>query len=356
MSTRSTSAGILVALLSAATFATSGSFAKPLLESGWTPGSVVFLRIAGAALVLLVPALRALDGRWQLLLHGWKQLVAYGVVAMAVPQLAFFYAVQHLSVGVALLLEYLGLVLVVAWQCLVARRLPRLPTVAGIVLAVLGLVLVLDVFGGVTVDGIGVLWGLLAAVGLGAYFLISGHAAEQPLPPLVLAGGGMFVASVLFAVSGLTGVLPMAFSSAPVELAGFSTPWWAMVAELAILAAATPYVTGIIATRVLGAKLASFVGLSEVMFAVLFAWVLLGELPHPVQLLGGLFILAGVVAVRSEGDAPASAIEPGLAVRPAQVGDGAVVAHDRVELGGDDVVMAQDHGGAVGAVKEYGPV
>ncbi len=166
----------------------------------------------------------------------------------------------------------------------------------------------------------------------------------------------MFVASVLFAVSGLTGVLPMAFSSVPVELAGFSTPWWAMVAELAILAAATPYVTGIIATRVLGAKLASFVGLSEVMFAVLFAWVLLGELPHPVQLLGGLFILAGVVAVRSEGEAPASAIEPGLAVRPAHVGDGAVVAHDWVELRGDDVVMAQDHGRAVGAVQEYGPM
>ena len=54
------------------------------------------------------------------------------------------------------------------------------------------------------------------------------------------------------------------------------------------------------ATRVLGAKLASFVGLSEVLFTVLFAWVLLGELPRPVQLVGGLFILAGVVAVRSE--------------------------------------------------------
>ena len=67
-----------------------------------------------------------------------------------------------------------------------------------------------------------------------------------------------------------------------------------------MIAAATAYVAGIVATRVLGAKLASFVGLSEVMFAVLFAWVLLGELPRPVQLVGGLFILAGVVAVRSE--------------------------------------------------------
>jgi drug/metabolite transporter (DMT)-like permease len=365
MSTRSTSAGILVALLSAATFATSGPFAKPLLDSGWTPGSVVFLRIGGAALVLLVPAVRALDGRWHLLRHGWRQVVAYGVVAMAVPQLAFFYAVQHLSVGVALLLEYLGLVLVVAWQCLVARRLPRPPTVVGIVLAMVGLTLVLDVFGGVRVDGIGVMWGLIAALGLGAYFLISGHAAEQPLPPLVLAGAGMVVASALFAVMGLTGVLPMTFSTAAAQLGGVSLPWWAIVTELAVFAAATPYVSGIIATRVLGAKLASFVGLSEVMFAVLFAWVLLGELPHLVQLVGGLFILAGVVAVRTEGSRgpgetsatpSTSAVEPGVPLGVPLFGDPAIVPDDRVELGGDDVVASQDDGRAVQAVKEYGPV
>ena len=116
----------------------------------------------------------------------------------------------------------------------------------------------------------------------------------------MLAGGGLVVGGVAFAVLGVTGVLPMAFSTRAVELAGATLPWWAAVLELAVIAAATAYVAGIVATRVLGAKLASFVGLSEVMFAVLFAWVLLGELPRPVQLLGGLFILAGVVAVRTE--------------------------------------------------------
>ena len=44
--------------------------------------------------------------------------------------------------------------------------------------------------------------------------------------------------------------------------------------------------------------LASFVGLTEVLFAVLFAWLVLGELPGAVQLLGGAVILAGIVAVR----------------------------------------------------------
>jgi drug/metabolite transporter (DMT)-like permease len=355
MSTRSTGAGILVALLSAAAFATSGPFAKSLLDAGWTPGSVVFLRIAGAALLLLVPTVRALDGRWHLLRSGWSKIVAYGVVAVAVPQLAFFYAVQHLSVGVALLLEYLGLVLVVAWQCLVARSLPRVPTVGGIVLAVIGLVLVLDLplfgqSGGVRVDGVGVIWGLIAAMGLASYFLMSGHAAKEPLPPLVLAGGGLVVAGVLFAVLGATGLLPMRFSTRAVELAGASLPWWAPVVELAVVAAATAYVTGIVAARVLGAKLASFVGLSEVMFAVPFAWVLLGELPRPVQLVGGLFILAGVVAVRTEQERgpedrfkPSSVAELGSVTGEAPSHDLPVVPHDRVELGRVDVVAAQHH-------------
>ncbi len=347
MSTRPPGVGILIALVSAATFATSGPFAKSLLDNGWTPGSVVLVRIAGAALVLSVPTVRALVGRWSLLRHGWAQIVAFGVAAVAVPQVAFFFAIQHVSVGVAMLLEYLGLVLVVAWQCAAARRLPRPPTVVGIVLAVVGLVLVLDLFGGVRADGVGVGWGLVAALGLASYFLLSGHVAEQPLPPLVLAGGGMVVAAVGFAALGLTRVLPMSFATGAAQFDGWTLPWWVAVLELAVIAAVTPYITGIVATRLLGAKLGSFVGLSEVMFAVLFAWVLLGELPRPVQLVGGLFILAGVVAVRSEESrrlpVVASAGEPGRALVEAPVGDAAVVADDRVELGRDDVVATQHH-------------
>src|ERR1700709_1074651 len=154
------SAGILIALLSAATFATAGPFAKSLLESGWTPGSVVFLRISGAALLLLVPTVRALGGSWHLLRREWRQVVAYGLAAVALPQVAFFYAISHLSVGVALLLEYLALVLVVVWQSLMSRRAPRPTTLIGIALALVGLVLVLDVFGGVRICAIGVVWGL----------------------------------------------------------------------------------------------------------------------------------------------------------------------------------------------------
>ncbi len=363
MSTRTTSAGIMVALVSAATFATSGPFAKSLLTTGWTPGSVVFLRIAVAALLLLVPTVRVLAGRWHLLRREWSQVLAFGLLAVALPQLAFFYAVGHLSVGVALMLEYLGLVLVVVWQSVLGRRLPGPATALGVVLALVGLALVLDVLGGVRIDGIGVAWGLLAAVGLASYFVMSGSTHETALPPLALAGGGLVVGALAFAALGATGVLPMEFSTAPAELNGFSLPWWVAVLELGVIAAATPYVTGITATRVLGAKLASFVGLSEVLFTVLFAWVLLGELPRAVQLVGGVFILAGVVVVRVEESRPAriggrdlsSAAEANLAVGVPLLGDGSVVADDGVQGDGVDVAAAQDDRCVVGAVQEERP-
>ena len=133
-----------------------------------------------------------------------------------------------------------------------------------------------------------------------------------------------------------------------------------------MIAAATPYVTGIVAARVLGAKLASFVGLSEVLFAVLFAWVLLGELPRPVQLVGGLFILAGVVVVRAKSPARSgsaggtplrrSAAEADLAVGVPLVGDGPIVADDRVQGDGVDVPAAEDHRRVVGAVQQQRPL
>ena len=74
---------------------------------------------------------------------------------------------------------------------------------------------------------------------------------------------------------------------------------------LSLVAAAIAYVTGIAAARLLGANLASFVGLTEVMFAVLIAWMLLGELPTGMQFVGGLLIVAGVALVRVDELRPA---------------------------------------------------
>ena len=73
---------------------------------------------------------------------------------------------------------------------------------------------------------------------------------------------------------------------------------WAALIGLILIATVFSYTTGVMAARALGSKVASFISLTEVLFAVLWAWLLLSELPGPVQLLGGLLIVGGVVLVR----------------------------------------------------------
>src|SRR4051812_32510167 len=103
---RPRSTGLGLAVLSAATFGTSGTFAAALLAAGWSPGAAVTARILVAATVLTLPAVITLRGRWHLLRANLAAIAAYGLVAVAGCQLFYFNAVDHLSVGVALLLEY----------------------------------------------------------------------------------------------------------------------------------------------------------------------------------------------------------------------------------------------------------
>lgn len=289
--------GLGLALLSAVTFATSGTFARSLIGAGWSAEAVVIARVGIAALVLLVPAVLALRGRAAVLRRTIGAIGVFGLLGVAVAQACFFNAVRYLPVGVALLLEYLGIVLVVGWMWLMHGQRPRRLTVVGSVAALAGLALVLDLTGAGRLDPIGVFWGLGAAVGLAGYFVLAAR-VDTALPSVTMASFGMAVGAVVLAGLGLVGVLPLRATFGAVDFAGQRTSWLVPIAGLSLIAAVVAYLTGIAATRVLGARLSSFVGLTEVVFAVLIAWLFLGELPGVVQLLGGALIVAGVALVR----------------------------------------------------------
>jgi drug/metabolite transporter (DMT)-like permease len=288
--------GLVAMLASCAAFGTSGPFAKALMVAGWSPGAVVLARITGAALVLMPFALWSLRGRWGSIRRELPRVALYGTLAVAAAQLGYFQAVSRMDVGIALLIEYLGIVLVVLWVWALTKQRPHRLTVLGIVLAMAGLALVLDVTGQSTPPLAGVLWGLLAAAGLAGHYVLAGR--PTAIPSTAFAGLGLAVGAAALAVLGLLGVLPMVVGEQTVQVAGNGIPAWLALAELVLVAAAFAYVLGILGARLLGSTLASFVGLTEVLFAILFAWLLLAELPGLLQLLGGVVLLSGVVAVR----------------------------------------------------------
>jgi drug/metabolite transporter (DMT)-like permease len=323
---RSAGAGFGLALLSAATFGTSGTFARSLIEAGWSAPAAVVARVGIAALVLAIPTVIALRGRWHVVGRNMRTVGLFGVLAVAGAQVGFFNAVRTLPIGVALLLEYLGIILVVFWMWAVHGQRPRRLTVAGSAAAIAGLALVLNLTGGGHIDPIGVLWGLGAGIGLAAYFVVSAR-VDADLPSVALASSGMAVGAIMLLLLGAVGALPLHATFGSVEFAGSTTSWVVPVLGLSLVAAVVAYVAGIGAARVLGARLSSFVGLTEVLFAVLVAWLVLGELPAAVQLLGGVLIVAGVTLVRIDELRPAPAAaasaeqssEPAPAKEPAAV-------------------------------------
>jgi drug/metabolite transporter (DMT)-like permease len=292
-----TASGLGFALLSAATFGLSGALARPLLDAGWSAGATVLLRVAIGALIVVPFGIHALHGQWSLVRRNLGLFVLYGALGVAGAQFAYFSAVQYMQVGPALLIEFTAPAAVVVWLWLVHGQRPRPITLAGAAVAAIGLVMVLDLVSGADLSAVGVLWALGAMVGCAAYFLISGDDSTG-LPPLSLAAGGLVVGAVTLGLLGLVGLMPMRASTASVEYAGTSVSWWVPLLLLGLVTAAISYVSGIAAIRRLGSRLASFVALSEVVSGVLWAWVLLDELPRAIQLFGGLLILVGVVGVK----------------------------------------------------------
>ena len=295
--------GLLFAVGSAFTFGMSGPLAKSLMEAGWSPTAAVTARLAGGALVMAIFATIVKPDWLREARRHAKTIVAYGLVPIAGAQLCYYNAVAHLSVGVALLLEYTAPILVVGWLWATTRRRPSNLTLAGVALAVVGIMLVLNVFSGAHINVIGVGWGLAAAICAACYFMMSDRVAADGngLNSITLAAGGLIVGTATVALLGATGVMPLTFTTSDAVVAGWTTSWVVPVIALGVIPTAIAYTLGIMGIARLRPRFASLVGLSEVMFAVLTAWVLLGEAITPTQALGGAVVLLGLALAR-QGD------------------------------------------------------
>ncbi|WP_217584595.1 EamA family transporter [Microbacterium sp. GbtcB4] len=289
--------GLPLAVAAAFAFGSSGAWARGLIDAGWTPGAAVTVRVWVAALVLLVPTVLALRGRWRALGQNAGMVAAYGLLAVAATQLCYFQAVALMDVGIALLIEYTAPVAVLLWLWLRRGERPTRRSVLGAGIAFVGLVLMLDIVTGAQVDVVGVLWALGAMVGAASYFVLSAR-ADTGIPPIALAGSGLLLGAVGLSLAALVGVLPFAWTTADVDYRFGAVPWFVPVLAIGVIATALAYVLGIVSTRMLGSRLASFVALAEVVAALLFGWLLLGQLPGPLQALGGVLVLAGVVVVK----------------------------------------------------------
>ncbi|MCU1579816.1 MAG: EamA/RhaT family transporter [Rhodoglobus sp.] len=300
----SSTRGLITGALASLAFGTSGAFIKPLLEAGWSPAAAVTVRAGLAGLVLIPFAIASLKGKWGAVKRARWRILGMASIGVAATQLVYFAAVQRVPVSTALLIEYLAPLLLVGFAWATSRRMPRVVVLIGSVVAIGGLVLVIGPGSIVATDGLGILFAALAAIGCAGYYVIAARPSDG-LPSVAFAAFGLVGGSAMLAIVGLTGLVPFTANFGEIAFLGTNQPWWLPLSVVALVGTAFAYVASIAASSMLGSRLMSFVGLLEVVFASMFAWVLLGEALTITQLVGGVLILAGIAFVRSEKDARA---------------------------------------------------
>ncbi|GAA1882044.1 EamA family transporter [Actinomadura bangladeshensis] len=306
---RTRAAGLGLVLLSSVCFGASGPFGKALIEAGLGPLQAVWLRIAVAALVL-VPLAAAVRGRALrtapagLRPHA-RPLIVYGLTGVAGCQACYFVAASRLPVGVAILLEFSGPVIVLGWLRLVRRVPVHRTAAASVATAMAGLALVVQVWTGLSLDPVGLAAGLGAAACQASYFLIVDRLAGR-VDPLVITTAGTVVGAAALTAFAAPWALPWGVLPAQVPFAGHTAPGWALVAWIGIVSTVIAYLTGVAGLQRLPAQVGGAICYTEAVAAALIAWAVLGERLTPMQMTGGAIVLTGAyIAQRAAGRAAA---------------------------------------------------
>ncbi|TGB09624.1 EamA family transporter [Streptomyces sp. MZ04] len=294
--------GLGLALGSAIAFGGSGVAAKPLIEAGLDPLHVVWLRVAGAALVMLPVAWRHRG----LLLRRPALLLGFGLLAVAGVQACYFAAISRIPVGVALLVEYLAPALVLGWVRFVQRRPVTRAAAVGVVLAVGGLACVVEVWAGLSFDAVGLLLALGAACCQVGYFVLSDQgsdAGDEAPDPLGVIAYGLLIGAVVLTVVARPWGMDWSVLAGSADMDGSSVPAWALIGWIVLVATVIAYVTGVLSVRRLSPQVAGVVACLEAVIATVLAWVMLGEHLSAPQIIGGAVVLAGAFIAQSSAPA-----------------------------------------------------
>jgi drug/metabolite transporter (DMT)-like permease len=292
--------GLTFGVGSSIAFGTSGPFGKALIHAGYTPLQASWTRVAGAA-VILVPFVLTVRRRAvvQAVRRHWPPLLVYGVTGVAGCQSFYYIAASRLPVGVAILLEYTGPILVVGWSRFVRKAAVPRSAALGVLTALVGLSCVVQVWSGLTLDLLGLLAGLAAAACQASFFLLVDHIGDV-VDPLVMTAIGSLIATTVLAAIAPPWHISWAVLGRGVAFGSRTAPGWTLALWLVLISTLIAYLTGVAAVHRLSAAIAGAVAYVEAVATALFAWLLLGEHLTPVQLMGGLIVLLGAfIAQRS---------------------------------------------------------
>ena len=278
-------------------FAISSIPAKLAMESGLSAFRLTQIRTIGAFLVLFLYVYLKNKQSLRINRKELPILIAFGLFGFAAVNLFYFLAIQRLNVGVALIIEFTAPIWIVLWMRFIQKKIVSKLMWWGLVIGLTGLVLIAQVWRGLTLDGLGVIFALLDAFALALYFLVGEKLVGVKSSEATMAWG-FGVSSAFFAIIQPWWTFPFAELGRVVELtgrmAGVSIPTYYLILWIIVLGTAVPYFLVLNGLRGLSAATSSSIGMLEPVFGGIFAWIFLYEKLNFTQSVGAVVVLIGI--------------------------------------------------------------
>jgi len=294
--------GYMMALAAAALFGVNGAVVKVALSENLSAYRLAELRCLFSFVIFVGIVAVARPERLRVTGRELVYLAIFGACAVVLTQLLYVLALRRLKIGVALVLIFLGPLLVALWARFVGKKYHRPQFWVALGLSLVGLVLVVRVWDRFSLDGLGVAFALCGAAAYALYVLYAEHAVGRR-DPISLLCFGFFFACLLWTVVQPWWSLPWHALAVNVSLGGnlasLNVPEWLLVAWIVFLGTVIPFILIVGSLQHLPATRVAICGMLEPVVATLVAYGWLDETLAPAQLLGGALILAAIALAQT---------------------------------------------------------
>jgi drug/metabolite transporter (DMT)-like permease len=294
--------GYAMTLAAATLFGFNGAVSKVVLASGLGSLRLSELRSTGAAVGLLLGLALLAPARLRFRRDEWRFFLFFGVLGLTFVQLFYFLAIHRLPVGIALLIEYVAPLAVALWARYAVHEVVRRRIWVALFLALAGLAGVVQIWKGLSLDGLGVAFAAADTVAFAVYILLAEHGVRRR-DPISVSGFGFVVSAVFWSLVQPWWSFPGHVVGRDVSLLGrlhaWHLPLWALVLWVIVMGTIVPFALIVSALRHLSATRVGVVAMLEPVAAGIVAWAWLGESLNAAQLAGSGVVLAGIVLAQT---------------------------------------------------------
>jgi drug/metabolite transporter (DMT)-like permease len=282
--------GYLYVVAAALMWASCGTAGKALFQSGMTPLELVRIRVTFSSIVLAMIFSMFSRHLFQIRSRDILHFAILGGVVMALVQFSYFAAISKIQVAAAILLEYLAPIIVAVYSmCFWKERVSALK-LSALALAVAGCYLMVGGYNLhlLSMNRVGILWGLTSAVAFASYTLL-GERVMHRYPPWTV----IFYA-MLFASLSMNSIGPP-----PAYLHGhYTTIQFFSLSYIVIIGTILPFGLYFIGVNYIRSTRTMITATLEPVSAAVMAFFFLGEVLELWQILGGCSVVAAIIILQ----------------------------------------------------------